>query len=234
MTSGNSDKPANRPLPEAITRVLRHEVGDLLQTVYAAVAILQKRLPADCTLERRVLTDMRARGETCKALLDTVHDFVCPVTLHSESVDLADVTASLVALFRARFPKLQIEGQCELTDPMEGDARRLGQVGEALLLNACEAAHHAVRMGTRMINDELEWTVSDDGPGVAADQLGQVFAPFYTTRHGHPGLGLAVAKKIAELHGGSIQAANRSGGGFEVRVLLPVKVSAAAPQQTQT
>src|SRR5262245_23193224 len=44
-------------LPEALARTLRHEVGDLLQTVYATVAILQERLPREWSLERRVLTD---------------------------------------------------------------------------------------------------------------------------------------------------------------------------------
>src|SRR5262245_1200892 len=68
-------------LPEALARTLRHEVGDLLQTVYATVAILQERLPRDWSLERRVLTDLRGRAEVCKNLLDNVHDLVCPVSL---------------------------------------------------------------------------------------------------------------------------------------------------------
>ena len=51
----------SQPLMEAVARTLRHEVGDLLQTVYSAVAILQERLPPGQTLERRLLGDLRAR-----------------------------------------------------------------------------------------------------------------------------------------------------------------------------
>src|SRR5262245_19545532 len=68
-TAAKAGKTPPRSLPEAITRTLRHEVGDLLQTLYATVAILQKRLPADWDLERRILSDMRRRAESCKHML---------------------------------------------------------------------------------------------------------------------------------------------------------------------
>src|SRR5271167_293400 len=83
-------------VPEAIVRTLRHEVGDLLQTVYAAVAILKERLPADCQTERRILTDMRARAESCRDLLDTLHDLVCPLTLSVDEVDLGELVRAAV------------------------------------------------------------------------------------------------------------------------------------------
>ena len=68
---------------EAIARTLRHEVGDLLQTVYAAVAILKERLPAECQAERRILTDMRtARNRAATSLIPFTTWFVrspwCP------------------------------------------------------------------------------------------------------------------------------------------------------------
>ena len=51
MNSMEHVRPRPQTVPEAIVRTLRHEVGDLLQTVYAAVAILKERLPADCQTE---------------------------------------------------------------------------------------------------------------------------------------------------------------------------------------
>ena len=79
---------SNRTLPEALVRTIRHEVGDHLQTVYAAVAILQKRLPAEAAVERRVLADLRSRAEECKRLLDDVSDLVSPLSLSVEPADL--------------------------------------------------------------------------------------------------------------------------------------------------
>src|SRR5262249_6128925 len=76
--------PGNSPggvtsLSEAVARTIRHEVGDLLQTVYATAAILQERLPPEADLERRVVADMRGRATLCRNLLDTGHDLACPV-----------------------------------------------------------------------------------------------------------------------------------------------------------
>ena len=64
---------------EMVARTLRHEVGDLLQTVYSTVAILQERLAADQALERRLLTDLKGRAENCRNELDAVVDLVCPL-----------------------------------------------------------------------------------------------------------------------------------------------------------
>src|SRR5438093_6143915 len=97
MTMETAGKPAPGNMPELITRTLRHEVGDLLQTLYATVAILQRRLPADWIQERRVLSDLRARAESCKNLLDIAHDYACTLGLSYAEVDLRELTARLVA-----------------------------------------------------------------------------------------------------------------------------------------
>src|SRR5690349_2735471 len=102
--TAESGQTSARSLPEALARTLRHEVGDLLQTIYAAVAILQKRLPAEATVERRVLGDLRGRAEGCKRLLDNVSDLVSPLTLSIEDVDLTQVAAALVTAVRPRYP----------------------------------------------------------------------------------------------------------------------------------
>ncbi len=218
-----SGSPRPRTLIEALTRMLRHEIGDLLQTIYATVAILQKRLDPDLTLEQRILGDLRKRGETCKHLLDAVHDFVCPVALQAGPVDVADLAANLVRAASQRYPQLEIVAESKGPVPIEGDERRLAQTGEQILTNACEAAQKQVRFRTTPGpgDDEVEWDITDDGPGVAASERERLFTPFYTTRHGHVGLGLALAKKLVQLHGGQILAENGAGGGFRVRVLLP-------------
>src|SRR6266849_1055725 len=120
-------------LPEALARTLRHEVGDLLQTVYAAVAILQRRLPAEATLERRVIQDLRSRAEGCKRLLDNMSDLVGQINLSLEQVDLAQLAASLVTLAAHRYPKLEIQASPSSPVLVSADEKRIAQVGEILL-----------------------------------------------------------------------------------------------------
>ena len=63
--------------------------------------------------------------------------------------------------------------------------------------------------------------VSDEGPGVEESQLARIFEPYFSTHAGGTGLGLPIALRIAEEHGGTIRARNRASGGLEVTVTIP-------------
>lgn len=64
-------------------------------------------------------------------------------------------------------------------------------------------------------------TVSDRGPGVSDSDLERIFEPYFSTSSGGTGLGLPIARRIVQEHGGSIAAATRPGGGLAVRIVLP-------------
>jgi signal transduction histidine kinase len=198
--------PGSPSLPEVLVRTLRHEVGDLLQTVYATAAILQERLPADWALERRIAADLRARGEGCKNLLDAVHDLVCPMTLNAEPVNLAELASALVGAAAARHPQLELRAEGGPVPSGLGDPKRLAQLGNLLLSHACQRARKQVTFLTRAGRGEMEWVVTDDGPEMPADQVERLFAPFTTTRHTFVTLAVALAQRIAQLHGGRVAA----------------------------
>ena len=73
--------------------------------------------------------------------------------------------------------------------------------------------------------DLYDHHVADHGPGVPADLTSRLFSPFFTTRAGHAGLGLALARKVVLLHGGRITADNLPEGGFRATVILPRKAT---------
>jgi signal transduction histidine kinase len=223
MTQMGEGRPRPQSVPEAIVRTLRHEVGDLLQTVYAAVAILKERLPPELATERRILTDMRSRAESCRDLLDTVHDLVCPLALTVEEVDLAEAVRAAAARVGARYPRVNLRLETAAVPPIHGDARRLAQLAAVLLADACSAGGGAVvcRVAPGPSRGDVALEVSDDGPGVPADKEPLLFNLLTTTPHGHLGPGLALARRIVALHGGRISAANRREGGFRVEAILP-------------
>ena len=229
---GESNQHCAPSLPEALARTLRHEVGDLLQTIYAAVAILQKRLPADATLERRVLVDLRNRAEGCKHLLDNVSDLVSPLSVSLEEVDLAHLAANLVAAAAGRYPNLEIQAASSLPVAVPADEKRIAQVGDILLTHACGSASRRVSYQTRFASAdaEAEWSVVDDRPLDGNEQLEQLFSPLDMNRHATTGIGLALAKRLVLLHGGQI-AAERSEGNFCVRVRLPRQALGKGPQE---
>jgi nitrogen fixation/metabolism regulation signal transduction histidine kinase len=69
---------------------------------------------------------------------------------------------------------------------------------------------------------EARISVTDCGPGVAPALLGRIFDPYFSTHDAGTGLGLPIARRIAEEHGGSIAARNRPGGGLEVTITIPL------------
>jgi two-component system, NtrC family, sensor histidine kinase HydH len=75
----------------------------------------------------------------------------------------------------------------------------------------------------------LEFVVRDHGEGVPDDELGKIFEPFYTRRTRGTGLGLAVAKRLVELHGGTISAENAADRGAIFRIVLPRTRAATWP-----
>jgi signal transduction histidine kinase len=70
--------------------------------------------------------------------------------------------------------------------------------------------------------DFIEITVADTGPGIAPEQMDRIFEPYFTTREGGTGLGLALTHKIVEEHGGSIRVESQVGSGATFVITLPV------------
>jgi signal transduction histidine kinase len=222
MESTLEPRPESTPSLEIVARLLRHEVGDLLQTVYAAVAILQERLPADWDRERRLLADLRARAENCKHELDALHDLVGPLTLAAAPLDLGDLAAAVVAQVAGRLPALAFPLERTGALPVVADAQRLTQVGTLLLLSAAQSARSQVRVRAGPAGPgEVEWSVWDDGLPAPPEVLTWLERSFATTHHALPGLTLALAQRVLRLHGGRVEAANPAEGGFRVGLVLP-------------
>lgn len=208
---------------EMVVRTLRHEVGDLLQSVYSAVAILQERLPRSLTLERTILADLRSRAEGCKNELDATHDLICPLSLDLDWVELSQLAAGIAASFSLRHPGLQIV--CEAPRPTRvwADAAKLAQAGTLLMMSLCQAARSKIllRVSRDAATGNTDWSFCHDGPPPAEDQLTWLTAPFSTTRNARFGIGLAFAHRVIELQGGAITAEEAADGHFQIVLTLP-------------
>ncbi|MCA9674238.1 MAG: two-component sensor histidine kinase, partial [Myxococcales bacterium] len=101
------------------------------------------------------------------------------------------------------------------------DADRLRQVVVNLLENAVEMSEAPVEVRIARAGGDLHLAVRDHGPGIAAADLPHLFEPFFTRRTRGTGLGLAVSRRLVELHGGTITARAADGGGALFEVSLP-------------
>jgi signal transduction histidine kinase len=144
--------------------------------------------------------------------------------------EMEDLTvAALVQGLRDQLgPRLEARGvclECRVDAPdagLRGSPQALAGALGNLVDNACEAGARRVRLtALRVGADRLAMDVADDGPGVPPGLRERLFRPFFTTRSGGSGLGLAVARAVAEAHGGTVGLVDDSGGA-RFRVELPL------------
>jgi len=148
----------------------------------------------------------------------------------SRDVPLHDVVAVSLDGARRDWPRTAFTADLEPC-VVTGQADRLGIAVRNLLDNAAKFGSPDGPVEVRLRGGEL--TVRDRGPGIAPDDLPQVFDRFYRAPSARAvpgsGLGLSIVRQVAERHGGSVEAQAASGGGTLVRLRLPVAPAAAIP-----
>ncbi len=118
------------------------------------------------------------------------------------------------------------------------DRSRIEQVVRNLLENAIQHSPQGGRVALdadRPVRDgipRLRVRVTDEGPGFEAAQLPRLFEPFFTSRRGGTGLGLSVAERIVDAHGGTLQASNAPNGGAELTFELPLRSATTRRAET--
>ncbi len=114
-------------------------------------------------------------------------------------------------------------------DAVEGDEDQLRQVFTNLVLNALQAMEDGgtVTVSTSIDPDtsDCSVTIGDSGAGIPADVRGKLFTPFFTTKPGGTGLGLAVSYGIVKDHGGDIRVESKPAQGATFTVVLPLRQS---------
>lgn len=138
------------------------------------------------------------------------------VGLAAVAEEVADLCAPLAAEREVR-----IAGAGD--GAVRGDREQLRRALLNLTRNAVEAAPAGSEVELSLRGDArgARLEVRDRGPGLSVEARGNVFRPFFTTKAQGTGLGLALAKKVAEAHGGTLQLLAREGGGTVARVELP-------------
>ena len=111
--------------------------------------------------------------------------------------------------------------------PYSGDRVQLQQVVLNLVMNAIEAMStvgerpRELLVRTRNIEDQVQVTVEDSGPGLDPNGMEKIFDPFYTTKASGMGMGLSICRSIVQSHGGRLWATAKDGPGTMFHFALP-------------
>ncbi len=211
---------------------LAHEINNPLEGMTNYLALLRDDLARGQTADAaRHLERLRDGLERAAGTVRQVLTFAAPGRSIEASLDLARVLRETMDFVRGNpaFSQVRLEITAR-AEPVfvEGERVTLGQLFLNLLLNACEIqpGGGSVEVTIEPGENSVTVRVADRGPGIAPEVAGRLFEPFVSTR-GSTGLGLAVCHGIAAAHGGSIDGANRPGGGALFTVRLPLRRASA-------
>ncbi|HET6582716.1 MAG TPA: ATP-binding protein, partial [Nannocystaceae bacterium] len=137
------------------------------------------------------------------------------------------VVAQVVELERLVARERDVELTVRVVDGpvvIEADAERIQQIAHNLVRNALDAAPRGGHVWVSIERDGAgaRLSVRDDGPGILPEHVQRIYEPFFTTKEGGTGLGMAIVHSLVELHGGTVEV--RSEGGTEFVIALPRRV----------
>lgn len=203
-----------------------HEVRNPLGVISGMAELLAERSPRE-SREAALARDILAEVGRLNRVVGDFLDFSRPAPPQVQTVTPAELWERPLGLLRASLERHKIKIVTDATAAVPrvlADPGRIQQVVLNLLLNARDAmpSGGTLTFRARSEGDAVALSVTDTGEGITADHLTRVFEPFFTTKERGTGLGLAVARRIVEEHGGKIQVESKPGTGTTFTMILPV------------
>jgi signal transduction histidine kinase len=224
-------------LKDEFLMTVSHELRTPLTAIYGWVRMLSTgAVPSDQQARALAAVERNASAQTrlIDDLLDVSRAIAGKLRIEARRVDVSEVVNAAIETVRPALKAKGIDFSCFFArsiDPISADPDRLQQIVWNLLSNAIKFTPDGGSIALRVdrVDGAVQITVSDTGAGIPAEFLPYVFDRFRQAeggsrrRYGGLGLGLAIVRALAELHGGSVQAESAGpGAGATFRVRLPM------------
>jgi PAS domain S-box-containing protein len=210
--------------------VVAHEVRNPLAGIKGAVQVLMsRRAPGDSELP--VMRDIVGRIDSLSDLINDLMLYARPRPPRLSHIELRPLISDAVMIVRRDPAAQSIDIVIEGTDVSASvDDELIRATLLNLVLNAAQAmaGHGRISVKLGKSGNFALVEVRDNGPGIPVDIRNQVFEPFFTTKARGGGLGLPIARRTAELHGGSLELECPDSGGTVVTMRLPLRPVATA------
>jgi two-component system, NtrC family, sensor histidine kinase HydH len=204
-----------------------HELKNPIVTIGAHILKMQRKLPPEDPQWERLHIIFRECQRVETLLKDMMH-FARPINLDLEPVDINMLLKKVLEVVAPQAEKNAIQLSSNLDGdlpPVPADPTRLTQVFYNLVLNAIQAcpAEGLVLIKTVKKKSQVLVEVADNGCGVPQEFQREVFRPFFSTKKDGSGMGLAISRRIVELHQGKLQCRPNQPRGTVFTLVLPVK-----------
>ena len=222
---------------EALAAGLAHEIKNPLAGLQGSAELLAREAEGPA---REYAAVIAREAKRVDGLVRELLDLARPAALQSGPVSIYDVAQDVLVLAQGvpGGDRVEFVRRYDPSLPhVHGDQEKLTQVLLHLVRNALDAvadvraptvvletgvAPLRIRSASGRTRPLARISVLDNGPGIPEPMLHRLFTPFATSKPHGTGLGLAISRRIVEAHGGRIEVKNRSGGGAEATLYIPL------------
>jgi len=208
-----------------------HEIRNPLNAIGMGLQRLKREFPPPEESKREeyisftelILKEIRRVNDIIEQFLTLSR----PFQLNVKESSLQDLLRPLVTLFQEEASSLGIRLQSEVPPDLPLlaiDPEKLTQALINIMRNGMQAMGQGglLRVEAKSVKEGVEVTISDSGSGIPPEEMEKIFDYYYTTKERGVGLGLPIAHRIIEAHGGQLKIESRVGTGTKVTVTLPI------------
>jgi len=226
---GRSASEDERELIEAVAAGIAHEVRNPLNALQINIQILDQELrllvPDRAAHVYAVLGKISREVNSLDNFVSEFLRYARPPRLKLEPVAVRQVLGDLVTFLEPQFAEKEVKLRLAAAGGpkvIRADSFQLKLAVLNLLLNGLQATPPggSVEIATGEEGSRIAIEIRDSGEGIPPDRLERVFDVFFTTREGGTGLGLPIARRIIDEHGGSLSLISTAGRGTTARILL--------------
>lgn len=208
-----------------------HELGNPLNSLTIHLQLLARNLrKLDNRNSGKLLNLLNVAQDELKRMDGIISQFLAairPTQPQLQSLHLDDLIKETVKFLKPELKQAGISVKLELRSDLPAlqlDGDQIKQAFHNLIRNACQAMPNG---GTLVITGtftdyEIRLSFQDEGKGISAENLGNLFQPFFTTRKSGTGLGLLIVRRIIREHGGEIELESKEGEGTSVNIYFPL------------
>jgi signal transduction histidine kinase len=221
-----------------LASAIAHEIRNPLNYINLTLDHLRTSLapndPQKRAMVERLTTQLKAEVMRINTRISEFLSYSRPAQLEMRPLDLRESIEDALRMVEAQAAESNIKMRVVATGdipPVLGDAESLRSLFTNLIINAVQAMEGGDAEGHLTIKLSAEEPgraridITDTGRGIAAENVSQVFEPYFSTKETGTGLGLAIVKKAVDDHDGSISVTSKSGEGTTFTVIIPTVVT---------
>ena len=203
---------------------IAHEIRNPLASLTGAIEVLASQGPTG-ELRERLANIVLKESARLNAILRDFLEYARPAPLARAPVNVCETIDEVLVLLehRATPGALKVLRELPPTLMWEVDPQQFRQAVWNLCLNAVQAMPDGgeLRVTARTVDESLVVCIEDSGHGIGGSDVAHVFEPFFSTKPGGSGLGLALVHRILKDHGGEVDVESTAGGGSTFTLRIP-------------